>query len=231
MKAKTILALLFLLVIAPAGNSQNETSLLIGKYNNLLEEVKENYKTADAEELEEYKKQFNKMNDSYSLFKEDLSGEKKEKIHKLKGEIRGYLFLRDLAELKEKIKKGFKDLKSKSEGFIAAMRVNGKDCPQEFESWSYHRLLKRYKKLTEEVEKHGEAYSKVDWEEAENTYDCLNYAYYQRKDSLSEEEKEKFSDLYKRYNTVKYKWKLNKAGKKLKEGMQSLEKEAEMLFE
>lgn len=231
MQAKTLLALLFLLVNTLGGISQNETSLLIDKYSNLLEEVKENYKTADAGELEEYKKQFNKLNDSYSLFKEDLSEEKKEKIHKLKGEIQGYLFLRDMAEIKEKIKKGFEDLKSKSEGFIAAMRVNGKDCPKEFENWSYHRLLKRYKKLTEEVEKHGEAYSKAEWEKVENTYDCLNYAYYQRKDSLSEEEKEKISDLYKRYNTVKYKWKLKKAGKKLKKGMQSLEKEAEMLFE
>lgn len=231
MNNKAALTVLITLILPFFANCQDETSLLTNKYEQLLEQVKTSYEHASDEQMQKYEEQFRQLNNTYKLFEDDLSNSKKKEINKLRGEIRGYIFMRDLEKTKEQIQKGYENLISNSQGFIAALRVDGSECAKNYEKLSNEELLQQYKDLANEVAKHSEDYDKADWDAVENKYDCLNYSYYQKKESFTEVQKDEFNTLYKKYNTAKYKWKLERVREKMQKGFQSLEKEAEALFE
>jgi len=228
---KNLSVILLLLALPIFVLSQNEDSLIKNKYKDLLTEVKSNYADAEIIKLKEYKSEYKNINSAYELLKENFAEEDKTEIRKLKGEIQGYFFMRELIDTKKNIQEGYRNLKDNSEGFIASLQLNGNECSEEYDKSSTSQFLQEYNELSHEVENNYTTYTKTDWEEKEEKYSCLNYQYYKRKDNLSQDQRNEFIEYYKRYNYSKYQWKLNNVGETLKKTFNILEEKASSLFE
>lgn len=204
---------------------------LIQAYQHVVEEARNSYEECTEAKWNNLEKTFDTLNLQYEVYEDELTGDEKSEIDRLKGQFKGYKSLREYGILKKDVKEKTQSLINSAEGFYAAVRYEDIDCGLMYQLINLNTLISNYAEMVSQVKDNFDDFDENDWKTYKKMYDCINYELYKRKNEITEKQKDTCRKLKAQYLSCYYEWKGKTFMDNLHKGLKKWERKGSELMD